>query len=223
MISGPERYFADFGVPSVEDGTVIDWNFADFGVPILEDRTVIDWNFAPDIGGGGWPDINIGGGWPDINIALPIGGAGGAPRPPDVKQALTRITDASAAALEANLRAYQAGQVDASSAAARAWDIFNRWLQQVLQYGSQGRITAEERDRRLNSPRLRWDWIAYYIDPIPGAGAAPGATAPVTQPPGTTPGGPVYAGPGFGGMNSDWLLIGAVAVAAVLLLRRRGK
>jgi hypothetical protein len=203
MISGPERYFANFGVPIVEDGTVIDWNF------------------APNIGGGGgWPDINIGG-WPDINIALPIGGAGGAPRPPDVKQALTRITDASAAALEANLRAYQAGQVDASSATARAWDLFNGWVQQVLRYGSQGRITAEERDRRLNSPRLRWDWIAYYIDPIPGAGAAPGAAAPVTPAPGTVPGGPVYAGPGFGGMNSDWLLIGAVAVAAVLLLRRR--
>jgi hypothetical protein len=201
ITSGPERYFADFGVPIVEDGTVIDWNF------------------APNIGGGGgsWGPS----GWPDINIALPIGGSGGAPRPPDVKQALTRITDASAAALEANLRAYQAGQVDASSATARAWDLFNGWVQQVLIYGPQGRITAEERDRRLNSPRLRWDWIAYYIDPIPGSGAAPGATAPVTPAPGTTPGGPVYAGPGFGGMNSDWLLIGAVAVAAVLLLRRR--
>jgi hypothetical protein len=147
------------------------------------------------------------------------------PRPasgggPSAAQSLSALADRTEAQLRANLAAYQAGQLPAADASANAWALLNSMVSQMLAAGSIGEKSAAERDRRLNPAMLRWDWIGYYIDPIPGAGTAAGASqAPM-------PGGGVMTA-GFGGFggfgaapNNQWLVLAAVAVLVILLVKK---
>jgi len=159
--------------------------------------------------GGGFLSDLLGG----INISFPTGGGG-----TNVNDRLTGIVNAAERALQYNLGAWQSNQLAAQDAIARAWDILNSCVQQLYAYGAAGQKSAAERDRRIDPTLLRWDWIAYYIDPINGGPTAPvdlpaGVNAPTggNQPP-YVPLSPV------GGNTAMYLGIGALALIAVIVL-----
>lgn len=205
-----ERYFSDFGLPMMEEG-MGDW----------------DWGFQ-DVGGGGggwgepgWPDSGSGGGGFGVTVQLPPPTQPGAPggSAPDVRVILTQIANSAEAGLIANLNAWRQGALDADAAIREAWDILNAMTSAMLQYGSQGQISAAERDRRVNPSMLRWDYIALYIDPIAvGSTGSPAAPQPLPAP--GSP--PVFAEPGAGlGSRQNVLLIGAALVGLILWKARR--
>lgn len=195
--------------------------FQDFGSPVyLEDGTTFGVDFSGSGGGGGgwgepWPDSGSGSGV-TIGLTMPVklpssGGSG-----PDVKQVLTNLANSAEAQMKQTLGAWQQGQISADAAIERQWALLNGMVQQMMRYGSQGMLSAAERDRRIDPSRLRWDWIAYYIDPI--SVAATGQPAPL-QPLPQNPA-PVYGGiggpGGFGGSTMFWMiliLLGVVVIA----------
>ena len=153
-------------------------------------------------------------------ISLPGAGSGGA----DVKAILTGIANQAETALQSNLAQFQTGALGADTARARAWEILNSMVSAMWRYGSQGQLSAAERDRRIDPARLKWDWVGYYIDPITGGAAAnPGLPGNVTGGAGgglIGGGGASQAGLGLAGIP-DWALIGAVLVFLLLLKDRR--
>jgi len=165
------------------------------------------------------PGIDPGGGL-NIDIGFDGGGVGGGGGTPSVNQTLTQIVDSFEAALKANLAAWQVQNKTAAVATDFGWQLMNQMVAAVRAYGAAGVKAAAERDRRINPSMLRWDWIAYYIEPI---------TGPVTVTP-DVPGGPVTGVPGAGGggstllpttiagMNPLW--IAAAAVILILVLKR---
>lgn len=194
---------------------------------------MISWNgsnFNPTISsedyysGAGWGDwVNTGiASFGGSTVAAPNTGGG-----PDIKQQLTTLANQTEAALAQNRDDFAAGRVPASQAYSQGWGLFDGMISQMLRMGPQGQVSAEERDRRLNSPRLKWDWIAYYLDPLGGTpppapistpigGGVPGSTLP-----------PYQAGippTGLGGIDSKTLIIGALVLVGALMImgRRRG-
>jgi hypothetical protein len=165
------------------------------------------------------PGIDPGGGL-NIDLGFDGGGVGGGGGTPSVNQTLTQIVDSFEAALKANLAAWQVQSKTAAVATNFGWQLMNQMVAAVRAYGAAGVKAAAERDRRINPAMLRWDWIAYYIEPI---------TGPVTVTP-DVPGGPVAGIPGTGGggstllpttiagMNPLW--IAAAAVILILVLKR---
>ncbi len=158
---------------------------------------------------GGGTNTQPGGG-----IAINIGSGGGAPRPPSTNEKLTVIVDGYESQLRANLAQWTVGGLGASAALGLGWQIMDAMVTACRQYGAAGEKTAAERDRRINPAMLRWDWIAYYIDPItggqttlppvPGGGATGvGTGGNSTIPPGNTP----YAIAGFP-MDPAFIMIG---------------
>jgi hypothetical protein len=206
--------------------------FQDFGSPLyVEDGTMFSVDFS---GGGGWgdpwPDSGGGGGWGDpwpdsggssgsgvsFGITMPVRLPGTGGSGPDVKRILTNLANTTEAQMQQTLGAWQQGQISADAAIDRQWALLNGMVQQMMRYGSQGMLSAAERDRRIDPSRLRWDWIAYYIDPI--SVASTGQPAPLRPLPQMTA--PVYGGIGasgnFGGSNMFWvvlILLGVVVIA----------
>lgn len=174
-------------------------------------------------GGGGFDLGGLFGGSPGsgINVNIGGGGGGGGAAVPDVKQVLTALANQHEQALQANLGAYQAQQKTAEDALSTGWALMDSFTARARTYGSQGELSAAERDRRVNPAYLRWDWIAYYVDPITG-----GATPPPPVPGGGTtvgggggiPGGYVPVPSSTFQISASTLLIGAALV--YLLLRR---
>jgi hypothetical protein len=203
--------------------------FADFGSPVYLENGTMD--FFSDLSGGGWGDSwpDSGGGWGDswpdkstvsIGFNLPVGGSGGGSMP-DVKEILTAIANQSEDALKSNLAAFTQNQIGASQAIDNAWNILNRMTASMLQYGSQGMISAAERDRRVDPRYLRWDYIAYYIDPISQkAYGKPAEIRPL--PSGNMPGIPGYSSAGFA-MNSNWALLIAGGLLLFLVWKKAKK
>jgi hypothetical protein len=207
-----ERLFRDFGSPvTVEDGTTM-WDYSyDFGTAV------------------GWPDDNAG----SVGIRFDFGGfnvsadprtfGGGGGGTPDVKVVLTRITDGYAAALESNLNAWRAGSLTASQAISQGTQLLNQWAAECLRYGDQGRKTVEERDRRMQSPRLRWDWIGYYLDPITQAAEGKPANPAPPSTVGGAPGPLSYSG--IGGLppmsqTAQLLVFGGLFLLAFVMLEK---
>lgn len=141
-----------------------------------------------------------------------------------VKEDLSALANRTEQELDANLQAFRAGAITANQAYSTGWGLFDGMIEQMMtQYGARGRQSAEERDRRLGSGNLRWDWITYYLDPLgnpdaPGFQGAQGA-----------PGGVRTAGVGgiadgltsaFRGQSGPVILL---AVGAVALLMIWGK
>lgn len=214
--------------------TLPGWNgYADSGTGAYQN----DWSGGAydaasgfTIGGGGG-GASIGGTFPasgGINITLPTGGSGGGSGP-DVNEILTALVNAAERALQANLGAWQANQVSADAAVERAWSILNDVVARMMAYGIQGRNSAAERDRRIEPARLRWDWIAYYIEPITGPLSVPSGSGSGTTGTGSGSGagsgtGSPYppitsAGLGLAGIP-DWALVGAVIVVLLFMQRR---
>lgn len=177
---------------------ISDRYFRDFGNPILEEGAMFSFS---DVSVGG-----SGGGFGSFNFNLPNVTIGGSPGSPDVRRILTDIANSSEAALQANLQSYQTGQISADAAISTAWDILNKMTSAMLQYGEQGRISAAERDRRIDPRFLRWDYVAYYIDPI--SQLATGKPASVPALPAVSGNAPVYgAGIGAFGMRNETLIL----------------
>lgn len=161
------------------------------------------------------------------NIGFDFGGGSGGG--PTISQTLTQIVDGAEGQLQSNLQQFQSGLVDASTAIARGWQILNGCMNALTQYGAEGQKAIAERDRRMNDPRLRWDWISYYIEPIAGgAQGSAGSGGVPTVGGGATIGGAgsglPYTGPAQAGLGlssiPDWALILA-AVGALLYLSKK--
>lgn len=174
-----------------------------------------------NVGSGGFFE-GLFGGTPGGGISVNIGGGGGGSKPPDVSQSLTAIVNAIEVRLQVNLGSWQSAQISAGDAISAAWDLMNRMVSECSRFGSEGQKAAAERDRRINPGMLRWDWIAYYIDPITGGNTEnaplPGGGAVV----GVGPGGqPIYgAGIGSTAFRIDPLFIGLGVLLLLLALRR---
>lgn len=160
-----------------------------------------------DTGGGG------------ISISLPSGGGG-----PSTSETLTSIVNAAESALKANIAQWQTQAISADAAISRAWAILNDCVSRLLAYGAEGQKAASERDRRIAPAMLRWDWIAYYIDPITGGQTA---MQPLPTTIGGTGGGSTLGGYSTAGIGStiagipDWALVGAVIVALLFLSKKK--
>jgi hypothetical protein len=213
-----ERLFRDFGSPvTVEDGTTM-WDYS--------------YDFASTGGGGGWgpsgwPDDRVGGGirfdFGGFNVAVDPRTFGGGSGTPDVKVTLTRITDGYETALKSNLDAWKKGSLTASQAISQGTQLLNQWAAECLRYGDQGRKTVEERDRRMQSPRLRWDWIGYYLDPITQAAEGKPANPPPPSTVGGAPGPISYSGIGAlppMSQTTQLLVFGGLFLLAFVLLEK---
>lgn len=181
--------------------------------PTWQDQTTMF--FSPQLpGGGGGGGGVIPGGGIGINIPLPGGGTG-----PSVNQTLTQIVNGYEQALIANLGAFTSGNRSAADAIREGWRLMDNMVIACRAYGAAGERSAAERDRRINPSMLRWDWVAYYIDPITGA--------PTTPPP--VPGGGVGFPGGGGGVTpplpgalnfNDPLFLGLIVLAVILIARK---
>lgn len=174
--------------------------FPNFGNPVLENGTMYD--FADiSFGGGGGFTFNLN----PSNLNL------GGSRQPSAKEILTQIANSAESALQANLQAFNNGQISADEALKNAWDLLNRMSAAMMQYGDIGRKSAAERDRRIDPRFLRWDYIAYYIDPISQASTGTPATVPNLpfQTGGSASGGfvPRTAGIGAFGIGNEMLIL----------------
>ena len=193
-----ERFFHDFGDPLLlESGEELMWSTEFYG--------------GGGGGGGGTAGVSYGG--VSFQFSLP---SGATPGQPDVRETLTQIADAAERALQQNLGAWQQRQVSAGDAIDRAWRILDDAVARMMQFGAQGQLSAAERDRRIDPARLRWDWIAYYIDPIyldsTGAPAPAGAgSAPAVS----------QAGLGLSGGDNSIIWIAAAVLVGLVLMRRR--
>lgn len=157
-----------------------------------------DFGFTNGGGGGGGGGWDAGGG---IVIDFPPlgGGGGGGGGAPSLNQTLTQIVDSYEYQLKGNLANWGNNLITAEAAISEGWKLINGMVSACLAYGAAGSKAAAERDRRINPAQLRWDWVAYYIDPITGGNT--------TLPP--VPGGGVNITSGqFGGNNQTMLLIG---------------
>lgn len=140
---------------------------------------------------------------PEITIGVGGGGGGGGTGAPSVAQNLTQIVNNFEYQLKANLGLFQSGAKSKDAALATGWQLMDAMVAACLPYGAAGQKSAAERDRRINPPSLRWDWIAYYIDPITGGNTV--------LPP--VPGGGLNTTYGAGGQtNGVWLLVGLVVI-----------
>ena len=142
-------------------------------------------DFTSGGGGGGGGFGGGGGGFPDIGITVGGGGGGGGYAPPSL-----------------NLASWQNQQISAETAVSDGWALMNAMVSACIAYGAAGTKSAAERDRRIDPAQVRWDWIAYYIDPITGGNTA--------LPP--VPGGGVNVNNGLiggiGGNNQILLIVG---------------
>ena len=189
--------------PGPTDGGGFDLGFQNVGFGDI----FIDPGMDPGAG------VNI-----DISgIPNPVGGGGGGGTS-TTNQTLTQIVDSFEAALKANLAAWQTQAKTPAAALETAWRLMNGMVTEVRKFGAAGTKAAAERDRRVNPAMLRWDWIAYYIDPITGSNT--------TLPP--VPGGPVATGPNgtlipqpAPNVASNPLLWGAAIVGLLFLLRKQ--
>lgn len=150
-------------------------------------------------------------------LPIGIGGGGGTP---SVNQTLTQLVNSFETALKANLSAWQIQSRSAADALATAWRLMDAMVIECRKFGAAGVKSASERDRRINPPMLRWDWIAYYIDPITGSNTAlppvPGGGTAPGQTPGT--GGSPAPLQTIGGINP--LYIGAALLLLIFMMRR---
>jgi len=160
-------------------------------------------------GGGGWESSGPDGfTFPDVNIGIGTGGGGGGGgAAPNLNQTLTQIVDGYEYQLKANLAQWQAGSKSASAAVDTGWQLMNAMVAACLRYGAAGQKSAAERDRRISPQMIRWDWIAYYIDPITGGNTA--------LPP--VPGGGTNVNQGLlgGGSNMTLLLLALVVIVLI--------
>lgn len=205
-----EEFFYDFGNPVLEEGVSMDYASALYGgsggFSLPEYDASIGWT------GSG---INVGIG--DFNANIPISGPGSGSGP-DVKEILTSIANSHESALKANLGAWQQKTISGDAAIDRAWQILNSMTANMLRYGTQGRVSAAERDRRIDPAYLKWDYIAYYIDPISaGTTGKPATVQPLPVP-------PVYGGTGLGQIPAQYqtlLLVGLVGLIAWKVLKKK--
>lgn len=174
----------------------------------IEDTYYDDW-FGPRFiiggggGGGSWGGGGIDVGFPDIDLHLPDGGGSGGGGAPSVSQSLTAVVNSYEYQLKANLALWNSNGISAADAVAKAWNLMNSMVSACLPYGVEGSKAAAERDRRINPSMLRWDWIAYYIDPITGGNTA--------LPP--VPGGGVNTNLGLSPAGGGiWVIVGLLAL-----------
>lgn len=183
-----------------------DYGYGDLPAP---DLWQADWGsfgggysnaFSPSIdigyGGGGLSvGTQIPGSGINVGVTIPTGGGGG--YQPNVKELLTSIVNSYEAALKTNLASWQAQQISGEAALEKGWAILNEMVVRLRQYPPNGELAAAQRDRRINPALLKWDYIAYYLDPITGGpsvlqplptgsgGVTPGVT--IQQPFGVDP------------------------------------
>lgn len=198
---GAERFFLGFNQPIVEDGSTYMYTVDYLGG-----------------GGGGGTGVSVDLGPVDLNWSGQLPSAG--PSQPDVKEQLTQLANAYEAELQRNLASYQQGRLSADQALASAWSLLDQFVAACYRYGSQGALSAAERDRRIDPARLRWDWISYYIDPIAiaatGAPASSPNPAPVPGLPAPVPGLPAPVGAGFGLGQNQILLVGGLLLVLIV-------
>ena len=133
---------------------------------------------------------------------------------PTTSEQLTLIVDAAERLLKTNLGQFQAGQISASQAVSVAWSLMDQMVSKCQAFGAAGMKSAAERDRRIDPSQLRWDWAAYYIDPIVG-----GVASAPSLPNGTT--GTTPYGAYTRQDNTPLILAGAALVGAVIISRGR--
>lgn len=117
------------------------------------------------------------------------GGSSGA------RQAAVAITNSYEQAMQANLAAYQRGEISRDTALSNFDALWNAYVDHLSQCG-------EYEKQRAIIDRTRggqFDWYKAYRDPIAGTGAAPGA--------GTQPGAPGGGIAEFLRRNLLWILI----------------
>lgn len=200
--------------------------YSDWTDPIYDPSSA----FASTGGGGSSSGGGLGawigslfGGDPGSGLPISIGGGSGAP---DTSETLTQIVNALETQLKANLAAWQVQQTPTDTAVSNGWALMNQLVSRCAAYGAEGLKATAERDRRVNPAQLRWDWIAYYIDPLTGGATSPAplpttvTPAGTTLPGGTVPGGLVGAGIGIGGNGNELLIFGFVAVFMIWLSKR---
>lgn len=176
-------------------------------------------------GGGFWDDLFNFGGNPGSGISVSLPGSSG----PSVNQTLTALVNAAEAALQANLAAWRAQQTGTDAALSNGWRILNDVVARLTGMGAQGVKSAAERDRRIDPSQLRWDWIAYYLDPITGGPTNPQPLpAPVAGGGLGAGGSGVYTGGvggvgggvGAGGIPTSYLLIAGAVILLIWMDRK---
>lgn len=170
---------------------------------------------------GSQPESGGAGGWASglagalTGVQIPIGGSSG----PSTSEVLTDVVNAYERQLVANLANYTERAISADTALERGWSLMNQMVARLAQFGAEGQKAAAERDRRIDPARLRWDWIAYYLDPIIGG---PVASRPLPVGNGLQAG-PIGGNAAIGSAavpTSQWLIVGAAVVVGILVLKR---
>lgn len=154
-----------------------------------------------------------------INLLQNLFGGGA----PSTDEQLTAIVDAAERLLKANLAQFEQGSISASQGVSTAWSLMNQMVSKCLAYGTRGQNAAAERDRRIDPSLVRWDWIAWYIDPITG-----GVSQPQPLPAGAGSGAGAGYGSGFTNTGTtnytrpadNTLLYAGLALVAVVLISR---
>lgn len=179
---------------------------------------------------GGWADTPRAsyGGTSSMDVITSLAGSalavyqGASASGPSLKEQLTTLANSTEAQLKANLYAVSNGQLAREDGQQNAWNLLNGMVAQMLRGGTQGQLSAAERDRRIDPGYLRWDWIAWYIEPMMTSGETIPAL-PASVQTGASGGLVNQAGYGSTYTRSDnqMLYIAGAALLAVLLLRRK--
>jgi hypothetical protein len=187
---------------------------------LFESDLIGDYGFGTPVTSEAFPQggmmggITMGGSIPlpgggSFNLTASPGFGGGGTRQPDPKVVTTQIVDQYETALKNNLAMYQAGQRSKADALKTFDTLFAQMQQQLSAYGDTGRRAIAE--RTPGNSLTRWDWVAYYRDPIAGGTQNGGGLLDTVT-------GPITSGTGI---SSTTLLLIAAAVVVVILLRRK--
>lgn len=136
------------------------------------------------VGGGydpGWSvDTLLTPGGGTVTVGTPIGSVGvqtgGSAPGADPRRATTQIVDSAEAFFKQNLSEFQRGTKSAAQALRDFDSVWEQMRSALLNWGSVGQRALAERDRTYAAGQyLRWDWLAWYRDPIAGySGSRPG-------------------------------------------------
>lgn len=176
-------------------------------------------SFYPQIPTGGGGGSTPGGG---VTIDIPIGGGGGQSAP-STNQQMTAIVNDYERRLQINLGEWSSGQRSAPSAVEVGWSLMNAMVAALRAYGAAGERSAAERDRRINPAQLKWDWIAYYIDPIIGGPSTPPPLPPANLP-GTGGAGGGVLPPGQNPVNdlfNNPMMLAVIGLLVIALAMRK--
>lgn len=167
-------------------------------------------------------------GWFPFTFNVGLDGFSSVPgtvKPPTTSQSLTQIVDYWEAQFKANLGMYQQGMRTASDAIAFFDNGMDKMRVDMYAFGAQGVRSYAERDRRAeNGQYLRWDWLAYYRDPIVQNSGLQAPEKPLTS--SQIPGGQSYIPIGTRsdapfGVKTEHLLLAGLLLVALFSFRRK--